>query len=183
MRLFSPALPAAVLITVLSSLAHADTYMFNFTGINPEISDATTYTVNFEVDSTPVPGSTATTPDDFFFTLQPSSCDNNVGVVCTYLNFDKSGAVFAYDLGLPSGEELTIGPGFLSGTAENPVFTSGTYAAAVDGSDFSLSPQGTVEITDESRGVAVTPEPSTLVTLSTGLLGAAGAIRRRLSRA
>ena len=71
---------------------------------------------------------------------------------------------------------------FTTGPASSPIFIPGTYLnAGLYSDEYSDSFDGTATITDLSAPpTTVTPEPSTLALLGTGVLAAAGALRRRV---
>ncbi len=67
---------------------------------------------------------------------------------------------------------------FYTGPQSNPTFLPGTYQAEFDFHDYTIY-DGTLAVTDLSNPGAVTPEPSTLALLGTGLAGLATVLRRR----
>ena len=67
---------------------------------------------------------------------------------------------------------------FYTGPQSNPTFLPGTYQAEFDFHDYTIY-DGTLAVTDLSNPGTVTPEPSTLALLGTGLVGLATVLRRR----
>ena len=184
-------IPTALLVCS-SIYARADTFLFNFTPLSNYSTpdDPATFTLN--TSQAPSAFGPVFDGDAFYYDNVPV-LSNGV----TYLREVGFGQflvnpngfnISLYEFGV--GQNITLNVGeialgatspsagffnytaFFSGTLGAPVFIPGVYTYPTD---------GILTITDQTP--TVTPEPSSLVLLGTGVLGVAGVVRRRVARA
>jgi hypothetical protein len=77
-------------------------------------------------------------------------------------------------------EENFVGPQLYTGSESDPIFNPGTYNLI--GDDFTKTP-ATETLTLTIGSPPAVPEPSSMVLFGTGVLGCAGAVRRRFLKA
>ena len=202
----------AFVLGALTPLAHADTYMFSFSGQPTGYSCypsgfCPTYSIQWQMPSTPDSytynpvypdlnvaefDSITLEPTSQLVTPPPGETPPFLGVYGLYtgsLNpalgdiyfqsqkFEGFGGLAdSVDIQLLTGESFTSGP------TSSLTFLPGTYAADERSNGPDL--HGSLTVTDlessPTTPTSVTPEPSTLALLSTGVLAAAGALRRRV---
>ena len=175
------------------STAHADTYQFTFNGVfQANCCGSTgvgpTATFDFQLSGPPVfflyddqypdyeyldvlikglPGNPkydlmAGAYSDPLVSYSSFTFANN-GDVTDFLDISSSIALYA-------------------GPDSDPVYIPGTYAASTELHDGHAVYDGTLTVADlSSPGTTITPEPSTLTLLATGLIGIATLLRRRIA--
>ena len=187
------AIGVAVLLSSATSDARADVYNFNFTPL-PSFSEPLD-PLSFSLDTSQAPSSFGPVFNGITFYY------DNVNVLSDGVTYgrevgfgqflgDYTGYnTYAYQFGVGQSVIVNAGSTYIgssspraggqvtssalfTGTAGAPVFVPGVYTIPVD---------GILTITDQTP--TVTPEPSSLALLGTGVLGVAGLLRRRGSRA
>ena len=146
--------------------AHADTLNDYF-----QVTDGATGNVyTFTLPASPTP--TGVGSNDFWITDVPVSTNGNA-----YVNesvYFIQLATGGLGIQIPGGFFFDEGPQLFTGTLSNPTFVPGTYTVNADNAPQNPADNGTVAISP-------VPEPSTLALIGTGVLGIAGAVRRRFA--
>ena len=171
-------IPAALLATSL--VAHADTLQYTFA----PLYSSPTNTFSFQLPSNPTPQDlVVNTAQQAFYVKNVTAIANGVpNTFYAVFNFTQNGAGFVLS-GTPSNgptfsEANVNGTPLYSGSPFSPTFLTGTFVLQETGAPYGGA-YGILTVKDIS--VAATPEPSSFVLLSTGLLGAATLLRRRNS--
>jgi hypothetical protein len=170
MRLFTRSilLAAATLLVSSSIAAHADTYLFSFTGT--DINNPLTF--SFILPSSPIPNNVIFGGSEF--DSVPATIDGNS--VTTELLFGVGGFYIQQE-----GDFLIDHPStansLFTGPLSAPTFVLGHFTLGAAGSTRGVS-DGILDITDLTP--ASVPEPSTLALLGTGIIGLAGTMCRKL---
>lgn len=165
----------AIAAFCMSNLAaRADTFTFSVGGYTfslpstPTSYSTATDSIIFQNVSV-TNGSTATLEEVGFENDDPFTKSSNL-VIGRTVDFDNGGG---YSANFPLYADGLTTSAIFGGTPENPTFEAGTYGGSVV-----YGPgNGTLVITSSS----VTPEPSSIALLGTGLLGFAGVVRKRLA--
>jgi hypothetical protein len=160
MRFYALVAAAALAATFT---AHADTLTFSsagttftFTLPSSPVPSASSAGVGFEVDGVTASGPSGTQSIDVAFYDNPGSVING--------GFGYAGF---------GSVDFSSGPQVFTGTEADPSFLTGVFNLI----DTSTGAQTTLTITGDSP----VPEPSTFALLGTGILGLAGATRRKFS--
>lgn len=159
-KLFVQLLPSIFALTLCSS-----TFLYAGTIDNFTLTENNSEVFTFSLDSSRV-----STSNGSYFSIHNVAYDFN-GIAQTPETF------YFYTAGLGGGvssSEFSFGnPQLFSGSTSAPTFLTGVFASY----DFVVSAPATVTITPATSPV---PEPSNMILFGTSILGAAGALKRKL---
>jgi PEP-CTERM motif len=158
----------------LSVAAHADVYDVTYTP-----SSGSAYSYSFDTSS---PYYVSPYEFEVLYLVLPQYSE--------YAAFENPVALGGYGYGPidyhafggeNGGENITYdGVSLFTGSVSDPVFKTGTFQLGPSAFEGNNSGTATLTITDASTPVSsATPEPSSMILLGTGILGMAGAARRR----
>lgn len=155
-----------VLFSILAFTPSSATLLHASTIDNFTLTEGNGNVFTFSLDSSPAVSSSAAS----YFTLKNVAYDLN-GIA------QAPGTFYFYTAGLGGGvqsSEFNFGiPQLFSGSLSAPTFLIGVFT----GYDFLVPGPATITI---APATTTAPEPSSMILLGTGILGAAGALKRKL---
>jgi hypothetical protein len=107
------------------------------------------------------------------FTINNVVLDINGSYITTNLSFETGGT---FGGGLSDQQFDLDGPQLFTGLVNDPTFKIGTFTLTSDSDSFSYCDSGTYKLTiTDPTPTSVTPEPSSVLLLATGILALVGA--------
>ncbi len=176
-----PCLAALALLAAPTLLAHADTFTFQ---------DGFQNTISFSLPHSPTPdtygGDCPSRYDGEFCIYNVAMKVNGFKIDGVFEFFDgpTQGGINIFTADFEDDVLDQLGPALFSGSIDAPTFEPGYYNLANDPNNFTtpdFDQDFSLTIASDDP-VGVAPEPSSLVLLGTGLLGATGVVRRRFAR-
>lgn len=161
----------AAVVGMSALSAHADTLQFSFVGNDFGV----TRTILFQAPSDPIPDSA--NPTWGFSIKGVTATIDGVALTNRTLNFFIGSVGGGFSVAGASDGALVFGPQLFTGSTAMPLLQTGTFFAPFAYVDLDTVPfTGVLTVT---KLTSVTPEPSSIALLGTGVLGVAGAFRKR----
>jgi hypothetical protein len=155
MRRFARILAVSLAVPVLCATAHAATLMYDFSATGTPYGD-----ISLSLPASPTP--TSFTANSFELTSVPLVVDGDS--VTENIDFYTTAA----GGGAAGGGVRVDGGQLFTGSTSSPTFLTGTFP--VSGFNLMIS----------NPNPSAVPEPTSLILLGTGLLGAVGVLKRKL---
>jgi len=155
------------------------------------ISDGTN-NVSFSIPATPTPDSYSTGYSFTFNSVNVTVNGTTASYTVDFFNFNDAGGLDIYNgvtndlvvnnFGWSSDPNGSTGVQVYTGSESNPTFVAGVYPQTGAGADY-FNSGSTLTISDaDPNSSTLTPEPSSVLLVGTGIIGCLGALRRKLAK-